>query len=326
MNAADDTTGPVDLVDEPAVWASLRPHLRPVTLVDSKPLSVALGADVLLASEAYQHTGSFKLRAAMAAALQYGGPHLLAGSSGNFGAALAYACKRLGYRCTVVMPHDSSPLKIDAVRSHGADVDLVDTRVVSRKARIAELSSTLTGVRVVSAFDDPFVIAGNASLGMEIFAVDQPDIVIAPIGGGGLCSGLVHARTQAGARAEVWAAEPAICNDAARSLRAGVISHNDHEANTLCDGARTLSLGQRNFSILRRGLAGVIEVSEERVADAVRLLSSQANVKAEPTAALSVAALLQDPARFAGKKVVCVISGGNVEPALYARLLAGANA
>jgi len=322
MSVADDTTGPVDLVDEPAVWASLRPYLRPVTLVDSKPVSAALGAEVLIASEAFQHTGSFKLRAAMAAALQYGGPHLLAGSSGNFGAALAYACKRLGIRCTIVMPHDSSTLKIDAVRGHGAEVDLVDTRVTARKERIRQLASSLPGVRVVSAFDDPFVIAGNASLGMEIFAVDQPDIVIAAVGGGGLCSGLIHARTHSGATAEMWAAEPALCNDASRSLRAGVLSHNDHEADTLCDGARTLSLGQRNFAILRRGLAGVVEVSEENVVAAVRLLSSHANLKAEPTGALSVGALLQEPARFAGKKVVCVVSGGNVSPDVYARLLA----
>jgi threonine dehydratase len=316
-----EETGPVDLVDEVAVRALLQPHIRPTTFVSSENLSAALGADVVLAVEAFQHTGAFKFRAAMAAALHATGGHLLAASSGNFGAALALAAKKTGKRCTIVMPDRSVPSKIAAVRSHGAEVDLIDTRVIPRKTRIAELERTIAGAQVISAYDDAFVIAGNASLGFEILEADKPDAIIAGIGGGGLTSGLIKARNAVGAKSEVWAAEPAAGNDAARSLRAGVLSSNDEEPDTICDGARTLSLGQRNFAILRRGLAGVVEVPDAVVEQAMRLLFQHANVKAEPTGALGVGALLVDRARFAGKRVVCVVSGGNADPALYARIV-----
>jgi threonine dehydratase len=316
-----EETGPVDLVDELAVRAALTPHIRPTTFVSSEPLSEALGADVLLAVEAHQHTGSFKLRAALATAQNAAGAHLVAASSGNFGAALALAARKTGKRCTIVMPDRSVPSKIDAVRRYGAEVDLIDTRVISRKARVAQLVESIPGAQAVSAYDDPFVIAGNASLGFEILEADRPAAIVAPIGGGGLTSGLIKARTTVGAKCEIFAAEPAAGNDAARSLRAGVLSANDAEPDTICDGARTISLGQRNFAILRRGLAGVIEVPDAVVEEAVRLLFLRANVKAEPTGALAVAALLVDPTRFAGKRVVCVVSGGNADPALYARIL-----
>jgi len=317
-----DETGPVDLVDEVQIRAALLPHLRPTTFVASAPLSEALGADVLLAVEAFQHTGAFKFRAALAAAQNATGSHLLAASSGNFGAALALAAQKTGKRCTIVMPARSVPSKIDAVRRYGAEVDLIDTRVTPRKARVAELEKSIPGVQVISAYDDPFVIAGNASLGFEILEADQPDVIIAAVGGGGLTSGLIKARNAVASKAEVWGAEPAAGNDAARSLRAGVLSSNDGEPDTICDGARTPSLGQRNFAILRRGMAGIVEVPDAVVEEAMRLLFLRANVKAEPTGALAVAALLVDPARFAGKRVVCVVSGGNADPALFARVIA----
>lgn len=320
-DALYEETGPIDLVDEVAVRGALMPHIRPTTFVSSEPLSEALGADVLLAVEAHQHTGAFKFRAAMAAAMHATGTHLLAASSGNFGAALALAARKTGKQCTIVMPDRSVPSKIANVRDYGAVVDLIDTRVVSRKARVAELQQSTPGAQVISAYDDAFVIAGNASLGFEILEADKPDAIVAGIGGGGLTSGLIKARNALSSKAEVWAAEPAAGNDAARSLRAGVLSSNDVEPDTICDGARTISLGQRNFAILRRGLAGVVEVPDSVVEEAMRLLFFRANVKAEPTGALAVAALLVDRARFAKKRVVCVVSGGNADPTLFARVI-----
>jgi threonine dehydratase len=145
--------------------------------------------------------------------------------------------------------------------------------------------------------------------------------VLVPVGGGGLSSGIVKGRDKLSVQCPIWGAEPLSANDAARSLRAGVICRAERESDTICDGARTLSLGQRNFAILRRGLAGIVEITEDAVARAVRLLFLHANLKAEPTGALAVAALLMDPARFAGQRVVCVVSGGNVDPELYASLI-----
>lgn len=305
-----------------AMWARIRPHLRPTCLIRSIALDRIAGVEVLLISETFQHTGSFKYRAALSAALHSPAPRLLCASSGNFGAALARAAAQAGKGCAVIMPHRSAQVKIDAVRGHGAEVDLIDTAVTSRAARLAQRAAADPEAEAVSPYDDARVIAGNASLGAEIFAQDPPPCLIAPVGGGGLSAGLVVARDHLAPGCEVFGAEPLLCNDAARSLREGRLVADEREGDTLCDGARTLSLGRRNFAILRRGLAGVCEVTEAQVRRAVRLLFSLANLKAEPTGALALAALLSDPARFSGRKrVACVVSGGNVDPAAYARLI-----
>jgi threonine dehydratase len=319
-----EDTGPIDLVDTDAVARAVVPEVRPTTFVRAEALDAAAGAEVILAVEAFQPTGSFKDRGAAALALHLPAEHLLCASSGNFGAALARACRRHGKRATVVMPAASSKVKIAAVERQGGSVELVDTQKMSRKARLLRLAEAHPEAAVVSPYDDTYVIAGNSTLGDEIFAAHAPDAVLVPVGGGGLASGLVHARARAGKKTPIIGAEPLLANDAARSLRAGVLVRDEKEADTLCDGARTLSLGQRNFAILRRGLERIVEIAEDGVAAALRLCFSAANLKVEPTAALSVAALLADRAAFAQKRVVCVVSGGNVDPSLYARLLSAA--
>jgi threonine dehydratase len=299
----------------------VRAHLRPTTFVQSERLDDALGLSVLLVSEAFQHTGSFKFRAAMSAALARDAPHLVTASSGNFGAALARAARETKKRCTVVMPETSAAVKIAHVRSYGAAVDLIDVTKVTREARVTEIVARHPEMARVSPYDDDWVIAGNSTLGDEIFEREVPDVLVVPIGGGGLSSGIVVARDRRAARTEIVGAEPLLGNDAARSLAAGTIVANAQEPPTIADGARTLSLGTRNFEVLRSGLAGIVEVSEDAIVRGLRLLFAAANMLVEPTGALAVAALLADPARFAGRRVACVVSGGNVDPALYGRLM-----
>ncbi|MCH7766633.1 MAG: threonine/serine dehydratase, partial [Acidobacteria bacterium] len=302
----------------------LREVVRPTTLIDAPRLGRQLGVRLTLASETFQHTGSFKFRAAYNVAAQVREREIITASSGNFGQAMAYACGLLGKACTVVMPHTSAQVKVDAVREYGGRVELTDVRVKSREERVQELAREHPQAYVASAFDDPLVIEGNASLGAELAACGLSfDAVIAPVGGGGLSSGIITGLRAAGKDTPVYAAEPLLANDAARSLRAGRIVRNESEPQTIADGARTLSLGQCTWAVLREGLAGVVEVPEEKIAEAVRLLFSLANLKAEPTGALSLGALLTDPKRFQERRVCCVISGGNVDPAVYANLLSG---
>ncbi|MGE4191216.1 MAG: pyridoxal-phosphate dependent enzyme, partial [Thermoanaerobaculia bacterium] len=132
---------------------------------------------------------------------------------------------------------------------------------------------------------------------------------------------VVRGLREGGHGAAVWGAEPLLSNVAARSLRAGRRLENETESDTLADGARTLSLGERNWEILRGGLAGIVEVDEPAIRDGLRLLSELANLKAEPTGALALGALLTDPGRFRDRRIACVVSGGNVDPAAYAALL-----
>jgi len=317
------TQAPLSGIDPRSVWSVLRPQVIPTTFVESERLNRALQLEpgLLLVSEAFQHTGSFKYRAALSVALHSQASHLLTASSGNFGAALALAASRTGKRCTVVMPAKSARVKVAAVRSAGAAVDLIDTKQITRAARVDQLHQSDPSAQVVSPYDDPYVVAGNSSLGAELFAREIADCVVVPVGGGGLSSGLVVARDLLANSCQVIGAEPLLANDAARSIRAGRLCANDEEPSTLCDGARTLSLGKLNFAILREGLAGIIEVEESKIALAVQLLFQHANLKAEPTGALSLAAVLQSPQRFASKRVACIVSGGNVDPTLYAQLL-----
>jgi threo-3-hydroxy-L-aspartate ammonia-lyase len=144
---------------------------------------------------------------------------------------------------------------------------------------------------------------------------------VLPVGGGGLASGVIMGLRESGDHTPVWVAEPEMANDFAESLRAGRIVSHDVEKQTIADGARTRSVGRRNWAILQLGVAGAIEVPEDAIAEGVRVLSYLANVKAEPTGALGIGALLAQPDRFRGARVCCVVSGGNADPALYASLI-----
>jgi len=301
---------------------ALEAEICRTTIIEPRRLSNALGARIILASETFQHTGSFKFRAAYNVVMQAEADLFLTASSGNFGQALAYACELRKKSCIVVMPSTSAKVKVDAVRGYGGKVELVDVTVKSRWERVWELAKEHPEAYVASPYDDPFVIEGNSSLGRELAELDYAfDSVIVPVGGGGLSSGVVVGLKDAGKSIPVIGAEPLLANDAARSLREGRIVSNDGEPQTIADGARTLSLGDRNWEILKTGLSKIVEVPEENISEGLRGLFKLANLKVEPTAALGIGAILTEPETFAGQTVCCVVSGGNVDLQVYARLL-----
>ena len=297
--------------------------IRPTTFIEMPRLAHKLGlASLTLATETFQWTGSFKFRAAYEVASNVDQPLLIAASSGNFGQALAYACFLLGKQCIIVMPGTSAAVKMQAVVEYGGKIDLINVMKISRGDRVAQLATEHPEAYVASAYDDPLVIQGNSSLGREIAWMPAlPEIVVAPVGGGGLTSGIVKGLREAGKDTKVIGAEPKMANDAACSLRAGELIANETEPQTIADGARTVSLGKHNWAILQHGLAGIVEVPEDQIIAGVRTLFSAANLKAEPTGALSLGAVLHSPALFKDRRVCCVISGGNVDPALYAKLI-----
>ena len=294
--------------------------IRPTTYIESAKLRDYLGLELTIATETFQHTGSFKFRAAYNLALNVEQYEILTASSGNFGQALAYACKLLGKKCTVVMPVTSAQVKINAVRSYGAVVDLVDTTKVGRNERVAHLAAQMPEAYFASAYDDKFVIEGNSSLGDELAERDF-HVVVTPVGGGGLISGIITGLRRNNKQTQVFGAEPQLGNDASRSLKAGKIIANENEPLTIADGARTISLGNLNWEIIKGGITGIIEVPDETIADAVRMYFDLANLKCEPTGALSLGAILENNERFKGKTVCLVVSGGNVDAAVYSRIL-----
>lgn len=294
--------------------------IRPTTFIESEKLKTFLGLDLTIATETFQHTGSFKFRAAYNLALNVQNDQILTASSGNFGQALAFACQLLNKKCTVVMPETSAKVKIEAVKSYGAKVDLVDTKTIGRNERVAQLAKEMPDVYVASAYDDLLVIEGNSTLGDELSARDF-DVVISPIGGGGLISGISKGLCRKGHQAKLIGAEPLLGNDAARSLKAGKIIANQNEPMTLADGARTISLGFHNWEIIKSGVTEIIEVSEEKIIEAVRLFFVLANLKCEPTGALTLGAILENKEKFADKKICVVVSGGNVDAEVYRQIL-----
>ena len=294
--------------------------IRPTTFIESSKLRDHLGLDLTIATETFQHTGSFKFRAAYNLALNVEQDEILTASSGNFGQALAYTCKLLNKKCTVVMPSTSARVKIDAVRGYGATVDLVDTTKVGRNERVSQLAAQMPDAYLASAYDDNYVIEGNASLGDELIERDF-DVVITAVGGGGLVSGLITGYKRHNNLTQIFGAEPQLGNDASRSLQAGHIVANEQEPLTIADGARTISIGKLNWAIIKDGIAGIIEVPDESIADALRMYFNLANLKCEPTGALSLGAILVDKERFKGKKICLVVSGGNVDASVYTRLL-----
>jgi threonine dehydratase len=309
---------------QPYSTLSVQQVIRPTTIIEAPRLAMRLNVDLLIVSETFQHTGSFKFRAAYNVAAKVSQPRIITASSGNFGQAMARACQLVGKSCIIVMPQTSAQVKMAAVREYGGAVDLIDVRTKSRSARVAELARENPDAYVASAYDDPLVIEGNATLGAELASLDRAlDFIIAPIGGGGLTSGIIQGLRGTCKKIAVIGAEPSVANDAARSLKAGHIVANESEPQTIADGVRTLSLGKHNWAVLHKGLAGIVEVSEEQITEAVRLLFSLANLKAEPTGALGIAALLAQPEMFRHRSVCCVVSGGNVDPDLFQSILAG---
>lgn len=298
--------------------------IRPTTFLKPDKLKAFLGLDLTIATETFQHTGSFKFRAAYNTALNVEQNHLITASSGNFGQALALSCRLLGKRCHVVMPENSTRVKVEAVREYGATVDLIDTKLVGRAERVAQLMAEFPQAYRASAYDDPLVIEGNSTLGDEIGGYPEDfDMVIVPIGGAGLISGISLGLCRSGSLAELIGAEPLLANDAARSLKSGRIISNEQEPQTLADGARTISIGRHNWEIVKDGVSRIIEVSEDKIREALRLNFSLANLKVEPTGALSLGAVLENAERFAGKKICLVVSGGNVDPLIYLEILNG---
>lgn len=299
---------------------ALRDAIRPTTFIESSKLRDHLGLDLTIISETFQHTGSFKFRAAYNVVLNSPNDEFIGVSSGNFGQALAYACKLLGRKCTVIMPHTSASVKIDAVRGFGAETDLIDVNVISRAERTRQLAEERPNAYIASAYDDQFVIEGNSTLGDEL-AVENFDVIVVPVGGGGLISGIVTGMHRHAQPTLVIGAEPLLGNDAARSFRAEELIANEVEPQTIADGARTLSLGKLNWPIVKEGVADILEVSDEKIAEAVKLYFSLANLKSEPTGALSLGAVLDKPERFAGRKTAVIVSGGNVDPDIYRKLI-----
>ncbi len=296
----------------------LRPHVRETPVFSAASLSQLCGVDLYFKAENLQRAGAFKFRGATNAVLQLPDAARVAGvathSSGNHGAALALAAQRAGVPATVVMPLNSNAKKRASVEAFGARVRLCEPTIEARVAGLEAVVEEL-GAYPVHPFEHPHVIAGQGTAALELMGqVEGLDVLLVPVGGGGLLGGTLLAVQARGAQVPVVAVEPAGAADAFRSFEAGA-RQVDFVPHTVADGLRT-PIGVPNFELMRRYADSVVTVSEAAILYAMRLLWERAKLVVEPSSAVPLAALLPGGSlhgRFTGERVGVILSGGNVD-------------
>lgn len=321
---------PVTIADIDAAAATLKPYAVRTPLLTSPALDARTNARVLLKAEVLQRTGSFKFRgafnkiASIPEASRASG--VVAFSSGNHAQGVAAAAQIFGMPATIVMPADAPLSKRERTRDYGAQIVLYDRDREDRDA-IASSISERTGATLVRPYDDVKVIAGQGTVGREIAedmqALDLvPDIVLAPASGGGLVAGIATAIKARAPKAEIFSAEPQGFDDHARSLTAGRREPHSAKGRTICDALMASIPGEITFAINSRLLAGGVTASDAEVGEAVAWLFRDLKLVVEPGGAVALAAVLNGRVEVEGKTVVVVLSGGNVDADMFAKLIA----
>ncbi len=292
-----------------APFAEVTPVLR------SRALDALTGARLHFKAEQLQRGGAFKFRGACNAVWSLDDEAAARGvvthSSGNHGAALALAARTRGIACHVVVPEGAVAAKLANIARHGATLWRCAPTTAAREAMCAEVQAS-TGATLVHPYADAAVIAGQGTAALELLRAAGPlDTMVVPVGGGGLASGTALALAGQAPECALVLAEPAGAADAARSLAAGR-RDVDFVPDTICDGLRA-GIGVPNFDLLRQARAEVITVADSEVVAAMRLAWEVLKQVIEPSSATVLAAVLQQPARFAGRRVGLVLSGGNVD-------------
>ena len=308
----------VTIADIERAQARIQPYIHRTPLMTSQLINRSVGCELIFKTENLQKIGAFKARGACNALFSKNNATLERGvithSSGNHGAALAWAAQLRQTACCVVMPRNAPAVKKDAVASYGAEIVFCEPSMASREATVAALIAA-RGSELVHPYDDNRIIAGQGTAALEILEqLDRPvDILMTPVGGGGLLSGSAIAVKDHKNRAStlVIGAEPEAADDAWRGFKTG-IRVAESTPSTIADGLRG-TLGERNFKIIMHRVDDILLASETRIIEAMRLLWTRLKILVEPSAAVPLAAIMQQPGQFSGKRVAIVLSGGNLD-------------
>jgi threonine dehydratase len=298
--------------------------IRPTPLRRSATLSRMLDADVRIKPENVQKTGSFKIRGAYYRLITLSDEGksrgVVAASAGNHGQALAYAATRAGVSATIVMPATAAIAKIDATRSYGQSVILEGADYQAARAAAAGICIE-RGAIFVDAYDDPYVVAGQGTVGLEIADEITPDVVMVPVGGGGLIAGIAAALAARAPGAEVIGVEAAGSPQLSASLAAGAPESIGRPADTIADGLATGRIGAVPFEIMRGRVKRVVTVDDFEIGEAVLLLLERLKLLAEGAGAAALAGALKLKNELKGRRVVLVLSGGNIDMNLLDRII-----
>jgi threonine dehydratase len=312
---------PISIDDVQAAAARIEGLAHRTPLLRSRTLDARIGAPVALKAENFQRAGAFKFRGACNAVAALRPDGVCSVSSGNHAQALALAAREHGARATILMPKDAPASKRAATEGYGAEVIEFDRYGDDRDA-LARALAAERGFTLVHPYDNPLVMAGQGTVGLELAGeLDDLDAVVVPVGGGGLIAGVATAVKALAPQARVVGVEPETGDDVARSLRAGE-RVSVAVPRTIADGQQVTTPGEHPWEVIRALVDEVVTVADAEIVDAMRLLFERVKVVAEPSGATALAALLAGRVALRGGSVGVVISGGNVDAARFAALVA----
>jgi threonine dehydratase len=300
----------------------IKPYIKHTPLMSNADINALSGCEVFFKCENFQEIGAFKARGAMNAVLSLSDEERIKGvathSSGNHAQALARAAKICGTDALVVMPRTAPAIKKKGVLSFGGKIFECEPTLEARETTLAEVIKR-TGAVEIHPFNNYEVITGQATATKEIFeSINNVDVVMVPVGGGGLLSGTSLAAKYFSPSTEVIAGEPEGADDAYRSLKSGKIEPS--QANSIADGLLT-SLGDKTFPIIKEHVKEIITVSDEEIIQALKLVLEKLKIVIEPSCAVPLAALLKQKEKFKNKRVAIILSGGNVDLGRLADLI-----
>ncbi len=320
----------ISFEDVKAARQRLRGQAVVTPLIASPQLDARTGGRVFVKAEPLQRTGSFKFRGAYNRISQIAPEDrprgVVAYSSGNHAQGVAHAAQLFGMKATIIMPKDSPRLKIENTKGYGAEVVLYDRFGESREA-IGQRISAESGAILVPPYDDPHIMAGQGTVGLEI--VEQladiglsPDVLLCCCGGGGLMSGVATSLAELSPHTALYAVEPVGYDDTKRSLESGERVANAAGPMSICDAIVTPTPGNLTFPINKARLKGGLAVSDAEAAEAVAFAARELKITAEPGGAVALAAALSGKVDLKGKVAAVVVSGGNIDPELHAGIVA----
>jgi threonine dehydratase len=293
----------------------IAPYIHNTPIMTCKSINALYGLDLYFKCENFQKIGAFKIRGGMNASLQLTKEQLEKGvathSSGNHAQALAFAAKMLGIKAYIVMPESSPQVKVNAVRGYGAEVTICASNQAARESTLQSIVDQ-TGATFIHPYDNDEVITGQATCVIEMIeAMPDVDIVVTPVGGGGLLSGTCLGAHYFKPGLKVYAGEPEGAADAVLSIQSGKVEKAPF-VNTIADGLLT-TLSERTLEIIQAHVADILLVSEDEIKAALRLVYERMKIIIEPSCAVPLAAVLKNAHLFKGKKVGIILTGGNVD-------------
>ena len=294
---------------------TIEPYIHRTPVLTSKSINELTGIDFYFKCENFQKIGAFKIRGGMNATLSLSPAQLKNGiathSSGNHAQALAYAAKTLGIKAYIVMPKSSPQVKVDAVRGYGAEVIICESNQAAREAALDKVVAE-TGAEFIHPYDDYRVITGQATCVKELIEeVPSLDVVITPVGGGGLLSGTCLGAGFFKPGLKVYGGEPEGAADAVLSIQSGKVEKAPF-INTIADGLLT-TLSEQTLGIIKEHVTDILLVSEEEIIAALRLIYERMKIIVEPSCVVPFAAAMRNAHLFKGKKVGIILTGGNVD-------------